>query len=310
MKIGVIGTINRDSIEFPDGRKKEGWGGLLYNIITLSHLAGKSDSIIPVCNVGRDCCKEIVAILRNLPGICTDYVREVPEKNNHCFLTYLDDENKEEILRGGVKPLQFEDVTPLLPCDIILMNYISGRDIYLASLKKLRRRFGGTIYTDLHSLTLGKKKDGSRFLRIPPGWPAVVHLSDFIQMNRLELFLLSGQSLSDDRDKRFLITALEKLTGILRLNTIHVERKVFVITDGADGCHLFYPGRCGPVYRHIVAPDKIIQSDATGCGDCFSAGFVVALAGDRSLTECAIFANRAAFARVGRHAEIYSIIDR
>jgi hypothetical protein len=140
MKIGVIGSINRDTILLADNALKQGWGGMLYNLVTLSHLMGKRGEIYPVCNIGRDCWDNIIAILSRLSGVHGDYLKKVPEKNNHCFLTYLPDGEKTEILRGGVPALLFNDVAPLLDSDIILINYISGRDINLKSLQKLRKK--------------------------------------------------------------------------------------------------------------------------------------------------------------------------
>ena len=52
MKIGIIGTINKDTIEYPDGTARHGWGGMLYNLATLSHLVGKKAEIYPACFIG------------------------------------------------------------------------------------------------------------------------------------------------------------------------------------------------------------------------------------------------------------------
>lgn len=306
MKIGVIGTINRDSIRLPDGTEKEGWGGILYNLITLSHLVGKKAQVFPVCNVGGDCYAAVLSILENLRGVRTDYVKRVAEKNNHCFLTYIDHENKREILKGGVRRLKYDDVRPLLDCDIVLMNYISGRDIYLRSLEKLRRNFRGRIYVDVHSLTLGIKKDGSRFLRTPPNWPAVVRIGDYIQMNRLELSILTEDRRAGNWDKPGLILALKRLKAVLLRNEINISRKVFVITDGIRGCHLSHYSARKSAFQHIPVRRAARQIDVTGCGDCFSAGFIASLISCSDLRSCAVSGNRAGRSRIRNTGKIYS----
>ncbi len=304
MKFGIIGTINCDSITFPDGKKKEGWGGMLYNIVALQYLSKKGDEIFPVCNVGRDCYRPIFSILNRLPNVCADYVNKVKGRNNHCFLTYTDKENKSEILKGGVPRLNYADIEPLLNCDIVLMNYISGRDVYLKSLQKFRRHFKGILYIDIHSLTLGKRADGARYLRIPPDWISVTAWADYIQMNRLELGLLSQTDITGNIRK-----SLEMLVGILRRNNVIMEKKVLVVTDGGNGCHLYRKAGNAMEYEKIHPRSVKKKGNTTGCGDAFSAGFISGLARFESLTDCAITANRAAVERIDDRRNIYSIME-
>ncbi|UCD93870.1 MAG: carbohydrate kinase family protein [Candidatus Zixiibacteriota bacterium] len=310
MRIGIIGTINRDSINLPDGRHKEGWGGILYNIVALSSLIGRKADIVPVCNVGQDCHKRIMSILRPLTGVVTDFVKKVPEKNNHCFLTYSDSENKREILKGGVRRLVYDDVRPLLNCDIILLNYISGRDIHIRSLQKLRREFPGQIYVDIHSLTLGKRKDGVRFLRVPQGWTKVARACDYVQLNRSELALLTGEEKADRNDNISPRFAVESLESLLMQAGADLPRRVFIVTDGRRGCYLcqYRSGRIG--FQHIPPRRIVIRGDATGCGDCFSAGFVFGLVRRKSLHTCAVYGNDAALSRILSQTGTYSVLER
>jgi len=315
MKIGVIGTINRDSIRLTDGTKKEGWGGILYNIVTLSHLVGSKARIVPVCNVGADNYNDISKILRSLPGVETGNVRKVKEKNNHCRLKYLDEQNKTEILEGGVPPLVYDDIEPLRDCDIILLNYISGRDIYLRSLRKLRRNFQGGIYIDIHSYTLGKKADGSRFLRRPPHWPEVVACGDYIQMNRLELAILAGGSGSSRPEEGDLENNLKGLLSSLRRGGVDTKSKVFIITDGSRGCYFLYGQDGASAIKHIRQQRKKTGAscqdvNVTGCGDCFAAGFTAGLADNLEIASCADAGNAAGFDRVCDFRGIYTILDK
>ena len=315
MKIGVIGTINRDSIRLADGTRKEAWGGILYNLITLSYLLGDKAGIFPVCNVGADHYIEIMAILKSLPGVRTEYIKKVPENNNHCFLTYLDKENKHEILKGGVRPLVFDDIKALTGCNYILVNYISGRDLHLSSLKKLRNIYQGKIYIDIHSYTLGRKKGGARFIRRPQLWPTVVDCADYVQMNRLELAVLARNIRSEKNIGDFLDDDLKTIIVQLKRNGISVESKVIIITDSGRGCYLVDDCRKMQYKRHLGVEDGnthngVDQKNATGCGDCFAAGFVAGLTRHLSLFNCSIAGNAAGQNRVIDHRKTYSILDK
>jgi sugar/nucleoside kinase (ribokinase family) len=307
MRIGVIGTINRDTVRLADGTIKKGWGGILYNLVTLSNLIGKNSEIIPVCNIGHDSYKDIVSILKRLPGVNIDYIRKVPQKNNHCHLTYCADGEKSEILKGGVPSLRYSDLTPLLNCDMVLVNYISGRDIGTRSLQKFGNHFQGIIYIDIHSSTLGKRKDGSRFLRAPRGWEKIVAAADFIQMNRTELTILTGEYRPGKSYQNSPVSSLKKLFDFMQKSGAK-SKSVYLITDGSNGCYLFSPSQRNGGLNHIL-PERIFRTgDATGCGDCYAAGFIAAWGLGKSPIESAYHANIAAGKRIAGH-KIYDILS-
>jgi hypothetical protein len=130
-KIAVIGTINKDTIYSPDGKKHESYGGLLYTIIPLAQMLGNNFEILPILNLGRDCKREVMRFLQEYPIISAKHVNIVPRKNNDCRLFYSDTHSKTEILKGGVPGLRFDDIKPALGCGSTIINFISGRDISL-----------------------------------------------------------------------------------------------------------------------------------------------------------------------------------
>ncbi|MCX6825910.1 MAG: PfkB family carbohydrate kinase [candidate division Zixibacteria bacterium] len=255
---------------------------------------------MPACNIGVKHYKPVISILKNLRGVDITCVRKVKDKNNHCHLVYFPNGEKNEILKGGVQRLRYDNIKPLLGCDIILVNYISGRDIYLKSLQKLRHYFKGKIYIDIHSLTLGKRKDGSRYLRKPPGWEKVVEIADYLQMNRAELSILTEKRRKLKTPGDNISLNLKQLYRSLTDYSIEVSKKVFIITDGANGCHWCLGGQRKPELNRISSPSLIKRGDVTGCGDCFSAGFIIALIMGKGLDECAASANQAAVNRLKR----------
>lgn len=316
MKIGVIGTINRDSICLADNSRKEDWGGILYNLVTLSSLTGRHADIFPACDIGKNHYNIVITLLKKLRGINIDLVNEVPEKNNHCHLTYLDSENKREILKGGVPPLKYADVRGLEECDIVLMNYISGKDIYLKSLQKFRRRYSGIIYMDVHSYTLGKRKSGARFIRRPSPWMKVFACGNYLQMNRLELAIMARGINNESEIGDRIDSDFRKMIDQAAHGGFDFRSKVFIITDSSKGCYLFYHKNKKWSKRLVRAETSTILKsysdrslNATGCGDCFAAGFVAGLARNNGLVECAVSANRAGHARIKNKSKIYSILD-
>ena len=292
MRIAVIGTINRDTVTLSDGTTSQGWGGMLYNLRALTVLDPASD-IFPVANVGRDCYEDILVEIRRLGRVNADYLYPAPENNNHCFLTYTDTEKKDEILRGGVRPLTWKDLAALPEVDMILVNYISGRDIHPSALKKLRRLFSGPIYIDMHSLTLGKRQNGERYMRAPSSWPNVMSAGDFVQMNRQELALLSGNTLKNTHDRAGITDDLRILFGMLSRKRIEVVHKVVLVTDGAQGCYSSSIKNGELRVCHHPSPSPMTGGDSTGCGDCFSAGFIIGWLRDHTLKAAVTEANKA-----------------
>jgi len=273
MRVAVIGTINRDTVTLPDGTVKRGWGGMLYNLRAFAAVNPRLD-IFPVANIGHDCYDAILAEVRKLQRVNANYLYPVCERNNHCILTYIDTEEKHEILRGGVRPLVWKDLAVLPQVDMILVNYISGRDIHPSTLLKLRRVFGGSIYIDIHSLTLGCRPSGERYLRAPSFWPQVVGVGDFIQMNRHELGVLTEQFDPESRTDFDIGPGLQLFFKVLVRFGLNVVHKVVLVTDGARGCYsaMYESGEVRVRFHALSSP--IVDGDSTGCGDCFSAGFV------------------------------------
>nr|MBN2276832.1 carbohydrate kinase family protein [candidate division Zixibacteria bacterium] len=307
MKIGVIGTINRDSIRLADGISREGWGGILYNLAALSNLLKNRAEIIPACLVGRDCYRRVMNIFKKYPGVETNRIKRVPEKNNHCFLSYTDPENKTEILKGGVPPLKFSDLEPLLECDLVLVNYISGRDVHIRSLKKFRRHFKGPIYIDIHSLTLGRKRDGTRYLRRPASWINVMQCGDYIQMNRRELITLAGDNNLESNGPESDVQ-IQRLLSCFRKEMSTARRPVIIITDGANGCYISSGTGLRMPVKHIKTKRIIYGGNTTGCGDCFSAGFIAGLVTGKNLARAARMGHRTAAQRISNSENIYTCL--
>ena len=278
-KIVVIGTINKDTIIFPNGKKTESFGGILYNILTLSYLGREDVKIYPVCNLGYDVYGQVIAYLKNCDNVELDGIKKVKCKNNHAFLSINKKNQREETLKNRVPPLSFSQIKPFLGADVILVNFISGFDLSLLTLKKIRENTDALIFMDVHSLTLGvdpANGGGKRFFDAPKNWREWIRQADMVQMNLPELKELSKRNLKSQQEiKEF---------GKYILNS---GPKTVLVTLGEEGALMIFDGKV----RRFEGSKVRRFKDATGCGDVFSAGFLVCYMHTKNLIKSVNFAN-------------------
>jgi hypothetical protein len=288
MRIVVIGTINLDTIELPGGQVEKSFGGLLYTILPLAMLTAPGATILPVVNLGRDVEAPVRDILSHHSRISQEGIRVVPEKNNHVFLRYTSHSEREEVQLGDLPPVTFDQLVPFLEADIILVNFISGRDMSLETLMELRRHTKAAIYIDIHSLSLGIDRRGRRYMRPLPRWRQWVTQADVIQMNHGEARLLSESELDSDEDVLSLGREVMKAGPSILLITLGAAGSVMLTSSGGEVClERFSPSR----------PSQI--KDTTGCGDVFLAAFVAEHVRSRDAREASRYANLVAGEKSG-----------
>lgn len=280
-RIALIGTINRDTIRTPDGVETESYGGLLYSALPLSAIVEDEAIIYPIVNVGSDLKEVVDGYLADRTNVSFEAIQAVPEKNTHCFLEYDEKGNKQETLLGGVPALTPERFRPYLTCDAICFNFITGLELELETMRRVRAETEALIFMDIHSLTLGMDDQRRRFWRIPPQWEEWTACADVVQMNEAEAALLAGKPLQSDSD-----------TLAFARKLLDNGSSIVMVTRGAEGADVVFRGSTGdPAFHRSPASLVGESTDETGCGDVFLMGFVWSFLGTCDPIVASQFAN-------------------
>jgi len=138
--------------------------------------------------------------------------------------------------------------------DGILINMISGYDISLAQLEKLRNNYQGLIYFDVHTLSRGADKNLNRIFRRIKNFNEWAECLDILQANESELL-----TLSDKKDENQIIEELFSF-GI----------KQIIITRAERGATVYFKedGIKKSFYKDALKT-KLVNK--VGCGDVFGA---------------------------------------
>ena len=279
-KITVIGTITKDTIIFPNGKTTESFGGILYNVSALSGLGGNRFEIYPVCNLGYDIYDEVMKILGKYQNVKLGGINMTKRKNNNVFLSIDKRHHKKEVLRNRVPALNFGQVKPFIDSQVLLVNFISGFDIGLEDLKRIRNNTNGRIFLDIHSLTLGRDRSGKRYLRTPKNWREYIQPVDIIQTNLIELNVLYGGKLRDIKE------ICEFGNYLLNLGP-----GVLLVTMGEKGSMMIFREKDKLKIEKCAGISVQGVTDTTGCGDVFSAGFLTCYLKTNDLVQSLDFAN-------------------
>jgi len=259
--ITVIGTITYDVVIYPDMRKFESLGGILYNIIALANLT--DETIIPVANVGKSMYTQLTAMLSKYHNIKLNGLNIIKQRHPVSFL-FMFSEYGTQYDEGQISPILFKQVKPFLNSSFILANFTSGYDINLRTLKMIRKEATCPIYLDYHCLSLGRDKLGNRYLKRVTNWNKWVSLANFVQFNKIEAQVISGKEIRTKED------ALSFGKTILKEGP-----KTVIITLGREGSFIIYLDKKNKVkHEHIPSVNVPYVISTVGCGDFYSAGFL------------------------------------
>lgn len=265
MKIGVVGTFIRDLIQPLEGPETRSIGGIFYTVAMLANLLSETDEIYPISYLGVDFYEQVMSRLQTYKNIKLDGIKRLNQKNTQHTLIYKSKQCRDEIARYPMPPLTFEDIECMLDAEVILVNFITGHDLSLDALKRLRSASDALFYVDYHSLTLGTTKTGLRYYRRPAHWKDWIYPATILQMNEQEAATLSGQK--DTRSWQAFVPFGQELLAS--------GPEIFNLTLGSNGSIVFCK-RPDQFMVEKINPYPVDQVlDVTGCGDAFATGFIV-----------------------------------
>jgi len=283
MKIVIGGTINRDMVEFSDGRRLESLGGLAYSLAAMSVLAPESARIIPVCNIGDDIYDYAMDELSKFKQIDRGGLRRCDCPNNAVYLYLQEGRERDEHTDLNLPPIEYSQFEPHLDSDALMLNFTSGFELDFVTTRRIIDAYKGIVYMDIHSLTLGIDENRHRVRRKIPGGLRWIEGVDFVQATEDELRSLTG---GEGREG-----------GLDRAGKMAADRcrKACLVTRGDRGVSVFTKG--GVIAIEAVKIDE--AADTTGCGDVFGAAFLVSYLETGDIIKSAKFGNAAASAKCG-----------
>ena len=277
MKLAVIGEPCMDYIHKGAFTTQKQFGGILYSLVSLAVISKGNAVVYPVMNLGEDEFENVTGFLNTLGNIDLSYIKKTSHNTRVVNLFYKDKDSvlnvstkktydREENSTEPTLPVRYAQVKELLPeLDGILVNLVSGVDLELESLQKIRNDFSGYIHMDLHNLVMQTFPDGTRKQMPVAKWQSWVSRPDTLQMNESELNILTGEN----------VTEYQTAAKILSSGYV----RSLVVTRGRSGVSLFSMNKeqgaenkelAKTDIPRIDSPDFI---DSTGCGDVFAASY-------------------------------------
>ena len=279
MKILLIGTIVKDRIKFLDGTHVDSFGGLTHSINAVLAMCEENDFVIPVSRAGIDIYADIIKLWPDDNRLIKKGFIPYNHKNNCVELTYLDSNERVEKSIHPMSPLHFAEIEPFLDIDVVLVNLISGWDVELEFMLKLRAAFNGMVALDIHSLTLERLSDGTRRLTPIAYIRPWLESADIIQLNEHEFEMIAGNETNPE---------------VFFMQTCALKDKIINLTKGARGSESYRikNNHCEVIRTNIKKDIKVV--DPIGCGDTFFAVFGISYFRSKDVKLSAVQANIAA----------------
>jgi sugar/nucleoside kinase (ribokinase family) len=285
MTITVIGHLCIDEVHTsgPDVIPTPGYGGIFYSLATLSALTSSKDTLHPVFGVGEQDYEPFMKAVAALPNVDPAGIFKFKGETNRVHVFRENGSNgRIECSKHIAEPIPFNRIKPYLDTDALLINMVSGSDIALDTLDRIRmvaRDNRIPIHFDFHSLTLGVDQDFRRFRRPLNEWRRWCFMLNSIQMTETEA--------ADLTMERF-----DEHTLVNHLMPLMVS--ALIITRGDNGSTAILQENKKLTWHNFDGQSFGPMVDATGCGDVFGAAFLYEYQTKKKYLAAAEFANRIA----------------
>ncbi|MCL5267233.1 MAG: carbohydrate kinase family protein [Bacteroidetes bacterium] len=261
MRVLVIGEPCIDVIHKADGKVYNEHGGITYSVVA-GALLDDGVEVIPVIGLHHDDApyfKHLLEQLKpaNLSGI---YSVDLPTRRVNLF--YEDENDRWECSTQPIQPTPFEKIAPFLPAEGIHLNLISGSDIELKTLQRIRTTAPEAhIHLDLHNIVMQLLPDSKRVRAPRKDYLEWCKYADTVQLNEDEANVIDAST-----NERHTLAEKVLETGAKAL-IVTLAEKGFILFEKSEGkiIELFFP----PKETNVVDP--------TGSGDVLGAAFLHAI---------------------------------
>jgi hypothetical protein len=247
MKLLVIGHSVEDHIK--SGKEEIiKPGGINYTAAALSSVATQ-DEIYLCTFVERVNYQLFSEVYKRFEPDFITFTNAIPKVSLTIHGSKERDERYDNLIRNLDIPYE-----RLKEFDGILINMVTGFDIDIKILKKIRQNFRGFIYLDVHTLSRGIGHHGDRDFKKIDHFEDWAKYLDIIQANENEV-----KTLTDYSDEEEIAQAVLKY-GIKQL----------IITKGKAGAKVYYlqNGELNFIYHSAL---NIEAENSIGLGDVFEA---------------------------------------
>ncbi len=270
MKILVIGQSVVDKINSPVNKVTQA-GGIYYSVLGLNSIKAPGDEFYLISSVSKNSYK---------------YFADEYDKVNKKYLTWSDliptvtlnifNDRERDEQYDSINSALFVKYNVLNEFDGILLNMITGFDVSLTQLKRIRSEFKGTIYFDVHSMARRIGKNMKREFRVIPNFSEWAKNVDIIQVNETEF-----KCLTNEKDE------LKIACSVLNYGV-----KYLIKTMGNKGFRIYGMNR-GEVTSVFHSAKKVKAGAFVGCGDVFGSVFFYNYIKGDSLKNILLKANKA-----------------
>jgi sugar/nucleoside kinase (ribokinase family) len=289
MKILLIGHSIIDNVEM-GGEYKTSPGGIFYSLIGMLAVHKSNDEIYLATGYNRKSFHLFKKLYSRINLKYSQLIEELPE----VFLEALDNEERKETYINLSTGLSLDNINDWNQFDGILINMITGFDITLEQLKRVRTEYSGPIYFDLHTLSRGVDKQMERKFRVLPDAEEWLKNIDLLQCNEIELKTLSVNMNETD--------VVENILS----HGVHFV----IVTRGKKGATIY--SRNNLNLTSLSKPAKSVHAiNKIGCGDIFGAVFfynyLYRQDPETSLAQAIDFSGRAVSINISENIDLFLI---
>ncbi len=269
MKLLIIGHSVVDHIYY-ENEKRTNPGGIYYSSIGFNAVKQLDDELVLLTSFSEIDYKYFQKLYSKFDLNYANKLTAIPHVN-----LYLDGSvERKEHYKNLIGPLTVPAEINFETFEGIFINMITGYDLQPEQFIELRKKYNGTIYLDVHTLSRGVGKDNHRFFRKIPDYEKYLQSVDIVQVNEHELKT---------------ITPFDEKEKILK-NVFELGVKILLVTKGDEGAEIY--SNDGKYYS--VEALKVNSINKIGCGDVFGSVFFYSYLSGLKIEESLRKANYAA----------------